>query len=98
MSDLVLPNGMPSNVKFEEYPIHEDLYIIRDSSKKNVIGYVNKDPIEKWWFWFIMNDVSKSFQEKDDAIEDLVHNFLTIKFNKMAKKVGTLGNDKYVKF
>ena len=97
MSDIILPNGMPSDAKFEEYQIHETLFIIRGSSKKNVIGYVSKDPIEGWWFWFIMNDISKSFQEKNDAIEDLIQTFLTVKFNAMAKKSGIFGNDKYVK-
>lgn len=98
MSDILMPNGLPQNIKYEEYPIHNELSIIRESNKKNVIGYVNKDPLDHGWFWFIMNDISKTFNDKDDAIADLVHSFLTARYNAMAKKMGTLDNDKYTKF
>jgi hypothetical protein len=83
---IVMPMGSPSNLKFEEYQIHEKLFIIREVNKKSVIGYVNQDPIENGWFWFVMNDISKTFNDKDDAIEDLIQTFLTIKFKKLYSK------------
>jgi len=77
-------------VKFEKLKIHDDLFIIRDVAKKHVIGYINKHPENKHWFWFMGGTISDEFNNFDDAVGDLTQTFVTYKMNKVATKIGTI--------
>ena len=93
----IITNNFNSNLKFEKTHIHDELIIVREVSKKGVIGYLNKHPQEHSWFWFMMNEYSLFYNTEDHAMESLIHTFLTERYNRIAKKIGTFDNEEYTK-
>lgn len=78
---------MIPDIKFEQYVVHEDLIMIKDKSTTKVIGYVNKHPLEKGWFWFYDSNISNFYNSSDDATADLVHRYLIHKMNKLSSVI-----------
>mgnify|MGYP006304564617 CR=1 FL=1 len=74
-----------TNLKFEQNYIHSTLLMIRIKDNNKVIGYVHKIPTEGW-IWFIDATVSNQFNNKDNAINDLVQKFMIHKMDKLANK------------
>lgn len=93
----IITTGPTPNLKFEKAKIHDGLIIVREESRKGVIGYLNFHPLEQSWFWFIMNEYSLFYNTEDEAMESLIHTFLTEKYNNIAKKIGTFNNEQYTK-
>lgn len=100
MPEIILPNNglITNNPTFEKFEINESLFILREQTKKQVIGYVSKHPTNNHWFWFMANTISVEFHTFDEASDDLMQTFMTHRMNAMAKKMGTIDNEHLTKF
>lgn len=84
MNELELKS---SGVQFEVAEIHEKLFIVRNKNNKSVIGYINQAPSDGW-IWFIASEVSsKTFNNIEDTIENLVQVFISYKMDQMTNKL-----------
>lgn len=99
MSNIITPmdGSYTNSPKFEKYDIHDGLSIFRESSKKQVIGYITKHP-DGSYIWFMGNTISVEFSTYQEAAEDLAQNYMTYKMNSLAKKLGTINNKELTKF
>lgn len=94
MNDLSSLQGL----KFEKAEIYPGLLVIKEnSSKGKVLGYVNKNPYEHFWFWMQGLKLSQPFHTSDEAIEDLIRTSVINSFDSKAAKKGVLYNENYVK-
>lgn len=84
-------------MRFDKSVIYPELIIIRDSGTEMVIGYVNKHLYDTGWFWIMGAELSNFFNSADDAISDLIREFVTRGFDKKAMNAGVLFNENYVK-
>ena len=87
-----------SATKFEQFEIHEGLYIIsQKGDRHNVIGYVNLHPYAGGWFWFIGTVMSTLYMRKEEAIEGLIQSFIIEKMNGVSKKLGIFDDEELTK-
>lgn len=83
--------------KYEAFHIYETLIILREKGSKTVIGYVNKHPDDGGWFYFIKDYVSDFYNNREDAISELLTHFYTAKLDRKFIKAGLFNNENYVK-
>jgi hypothetical protein len=84
--------------KFELGTIHDTLFTLSIKETKNfVIGHINKHPEAGGWFWFAGVQVSVLYATKDEAIESLVHTYITKTMDKMSKKLNIFNDENYTK-
>lgn len=85
---------MHTNATFDKMEIHPGLFMIRDKKRMQVIGYVNMNPFEKYWFWFAGHLISENvFKTNTDAIDDMIRNYSISQMDKFAIKSNTFDND-----
>lgn len=67
----------PPDIKFEISTIHSQLFALRGTSSKKIIGYIGINPDTNGWFWVRGSFLPASeFNSRQEAIEDLI-----IKYN-----------------
>ena len=86
--------GLP---KFNKCVVYPELIAIQNNHNKKIIGYVNKHPYEKGWFWFSDINLSNFFNNADDAIADLIRENIITSLDNKAKKLNIYNNENYVK-
>lgn len=91
-------NISPTAFRFEQLPIHNKLFIVREVNSGYVIGYVHYHPDHEGWIWWIKDNIpDRVFTSQTDATEDLIQSFITAKMDKAMGTLGLQGNDSYDK-
>jgi hypothetical protein len=81
----------------KQFDVHRALDIIYDSANSNVVGYLNEDPDEQAWFFFIKDYISELYSTKDKALEELVKFYIQNRYDTLFSKMGLVNNENFVK-
>ena len=92
-----MSNLTNSSLRFDKSAIYPELLIIREAVSEIVIGYVNKHLYADGWFWIMGDELSNFFNCSDDAISDLIREYVTRGFDAKAKNAGVLYNENFVR-
>lgn len=81
--------------RFSTAKVHEQLFMLRDNSTSRIVGYINKNPDEGHWFYFVKDVISEPYNSYDEAINDLISYYVAVQNDKIAMLSGVYNDERY---